>query len=387
MPDSLAGRSYADLHRTSGKRRIVEVLAEGIEAAGGRVLNVTGHTRAPVHLSAMTADLRTISAMIYPFTGTSGGRGNPDERRFQLRLGGEDRWGSQGVGWDPSRAEPSIILGVHLEFKTPVLVGVDPVLYDPLPSGDSIWQPTETLERAAVTGWEVWESQTRSGARRVARTDHGTETMVAFTPENLPRYIRLETEAQALRHDYVLRRALATRLGEGAGDDPHRLEEMYGLKAQEILEVIERGKRLGVAVRGGVAEFHLDKHLAADAEVAHYDDIDEDDRPDFSARLIDGREGLLECKNVSPDPHADGYVRVEVQKTRGRIPGRLYTFDRFDVVAACMWAVTGRWEFKFAHASVLDPHRRYPDRLNPKQPVDDRWHDSLREAFDDARRA
>ena len=50
--------------------------------------------------------------------------------------------------------------------------------------------------------------------------------------------------------------------------------------------------------------------------------------------------------------------KVESQKTRDSGAGRKYTFDAFDVLAACMFPVTGRWTFQFKSSRDLAPWSR-----------------------------
>lgn len=137
-------------------------------------------------------------------------------------------------------------------------------------------------------------------------------------------------------------------------------------------------------MRGGVAEHHLGRHLREDAAVHSAILIDKDGRPDFETMLVDGRTILIECKNVSPRTYADGSMKVEVQKTRAskRDPAsRLYRPDQFDVVAACLYPVTGRWEFRFKRTELLLADLRYSERIAPIQRVEGSWSGALLSAL------
>lgn len=378
MDEDIAGRVYAPAHRTSRKRDLREFLASAIHASGGRLLSLSAASKAPLHLSALDASGRSFAAMIYPFrcsTTPVGGR-RPDERRFQIRYGGEAAWGTQRLGFDPARAEPSIMVGIDTLAK--VLLAVDPRLYDPLPSGISIEYPTSVLVEGAQSSWYVWERETREGRRRDQRWS-GLETIVAFTPDRLLDWIAFEAEAQALRLDHGLRYGLAVRASERRLG-PHDLETAFDVNAETILDIIAGATRLGVAVRGGVAEHHLEHWLASLHEVVRVDPIDEDGRPDFEVTLADGSRRLVECKVCSPRPYASGHPRVEVQKTRsskGDPASRFYRPEQFDVVAACTWPVTGRWEFRFAATASLARHNEFGDRLAPYHAVDETWSEAL----------
>jgi len=373
--EPIAGRVYADAHRQSGKRDVVDLLADAVWASGGRLLNITTHTRAPWHVAAVTPEGGRVAAMVYAFRCTTDpikGR-DPEERRFQLRYGGEDKWGAQEVGFDPSSAEPTVMLGVHTEARA--FIAVDPRLYDPLPSGISIEFKLHDLEETAASGWRVWEREARPGRRRDARHE-GVETLVAFTEDRCLDWLAFEAEAQALGLDHGLRYRAAQRAGRRPPSLRHELEEAFELSAAGILDVIADANRLGVAVRGGVAERHLERVLGQQDDVVGVTPIDEDGRPDFEVELVDGSTELVECKVSSPETYADGAPKVEVQKTRaskGDPASRFYQPSQFHVLAACVWPVTERWEFRFRRTEDMPRHRKHADRLAVMHRVDDRW--------------
>jgi hypothetical protein len=132
-----------------------------------------------------------------------------------------------------------------------------------------------------------------------------------------------------------------------------------------------------------VAEHHLAQYLRRDRHVASAQLIDRDGEPDFDVTMTDGRRVLVECKNVSPNTYADGTPKVEVQKTRSQRDdpaGRLYRPEQFDVVAACLYAVTGVWEFRFKATAHMARHRSHHDRLAALHGVDDTWASALKDA-------
>jgi hypothetical protein len=119
--------------------------------------------------------------------------------------------------------------------------------------------------------------------------------------------------------------------------------------------------------------------------VRHVEQLDQDAQPDFLVTLDGGREVTIECKNVSPIRRANGDIKVEVQKTRSSRDdpaGRFYRRDQFDLVAASLWPVAGRWEFRFKATEALDAHPRFPDRVAPIQIVDDdTWSETVADAL------
>src|SRR5205085_2618649 len=111
----------------------------------------------------------------------------------------------------------------------------------------------------------------------------------------------------------------------------HELERAFDVTSRELLEIIATRRRLAVAVRGGVAEHHLQTRLDRDRNVVKADLIEKDGEPDFKVQLKSRtRPVFVECKNVSPKKRADGSYKVEVQKTRaskGDPASRLYRVD------------------------------------------------------------
>jgi hypothetical protein len=200
--------------------------------------------------------------------------------------------------------------------------------------------------------------------------------MVGFRPERLLDYVRFEALATNLGLETGLRLRLADESANGAVER-HDLEGLFGVDAATILDIIESNFRLGVAVRGSVAEHHLARALRDEPSVTDVQPIDKDGQPDFRVLLDDGREITIECKNALRETYKSGEAKVEVQKTRDSAAGRKYTFDSFDVIAACMFSVTGQWTFKFKRSADLTPWSTDPTRIAAIQRIDVTWTESL----------
>ena len=222
--------------------------------------------------------------------------------------------------------------------------------------------PRSTLPRAA--GWHVWERDNISGQRRQAlRAALGVETLLAVAPNRFLDLVRFERNAQALRLDPALRFRAAEEAAAGEGASGiHALEREFALPSEEILDIIRERPRLGMAVRGGVAERHLHKVLEGDPDVAGIGLGQAEGPPDFFVRLTSRRRRVsVECKNASPKTYADGTPKVETQKTRaskGDPKSRLYDPIQFEVVAACMYGPLGRWEFRYKRSTGSSATRR-----------------------------
>lgn len=333
----------------------------------------------------MDSDER-LGLLIYPFRVTHQRIKNrpADEVRGQLRYGAEESWlRDHPVGRDIAGVDVTMILGIDIEDG--VIIGLDANLWDPLPMGISFYAKEAELADAKHFGWHVWEKVNRSGSRRPeSRSPTNLETVVAFTPDRLIDYARFERRATSLNLDPPLRYSTALAMAhDPVGASPakrHVLEDQFALSSAQILDIIRGRHRLAVAVRGGVAEHHLEQLLRSDPDVAEVVRLDVDAMHDFNVLLKDGRHLRVECKNASPRPFADGSFKVEVQKTRaskGDPASRFYAASSFDVVAACLFSATGNWEFRYGHTSGLQRHRDYADRLAPIQRIGGDWPDRL----------
>jgi hypothetical protein len=384
MTDELiAGRAYARVYRTSGKQDVHDWLLAAVGKAGGSVLYSTGATRSPTFLGVEAGEER-IGVLAYVFRVTQVLTENrpADEARLQVRYGSETTWHTQNhpLGRDVAGVDVTIAIGIDLEHE--VIVGLDPLLYDPLPMGISVELKDEHVAAVRRDSWAVWERKKQKGSVRERRAAEGLETVIGFTPERLIDYVRFERQADALALEPPLRfsaaQAAADRTSQQEGAR-HMLERQFDLTSSEILDIIERRGRLSMAVRGGVAEHHLERSLQAEVLVTEVDPVDRDGG-DFDVRLTDGRQLSVECKNASPNRYSNGDFRVEVQKTRaskGDPESRYYRRDQFDVVAACLFSPTGAWGFRYQLAERLAPHKDFATRLAALQRVDDSWAPSL----------
>lgn len=386
----LGGRAYARPYRVSGRADLLEMLCQGIEASGGRVLYTSEHTRAPVILGVEDADQSRLALLCYLFRATGRQiRHRPqDEHRLQLRLGGERGWdGEHPLAFDPAGADVTLVLGLNPEEG--YIIGLDPLIYSPMPLGISVAFKEREVERIKEEGWHVWVKDNRAGSRRVGkRASDGLETLVGLRPERLLDYARFERDATALGLDPILRLQAAQRAAvkaSSAAASRHQLEEALGLDAAEILDLIEGRNRLLVAVRGGVAERHLLKALQRDPEVLHAEEVDGDQPPDVEATMaVDCKPVRVECKNGKEDYYANGDGHVELQKTRGSKDApetRLYLPEQFDVLAVALWPKEGPPRFVYRCVEDLPRHAQHSDRLAVHLHIDDSWATSLAEAL------
>lgn len=326
MTDELGGRAYAEVYSVTGRSDIHAFLVDAVERSGGLVLYASSPKRAPVYLGVQLPSGERLGLLLYPFRMTNRIITNrpQDEIRGQIRYGGEDTWNREHrLGRDVAGVDITLILGVDLDDG--VVFGLDPQLYEILPMGISLYVKTAQIDKIRESSWHVWEKENRPGSKREApRSPTHLETWVGFTPDRLLDFARFERQASGLALDPALRFSAAASAGTtpvSTPSAPHALEEQFGLDSRQIIDVIAKRNRLSVAVRGGVAEYHLEAHLTASPEVRAVVPLDVDAMHDFDVTLASGRTLRVECKKRQP--HS---VRERRRQGRGaedpRVPER-----------------------------------------------------------------
>jgi hypothetical protein len=382
----LAGRLYIPKLYSIGADRepVVAFLERSVEASGGRVVysSFRHHRVAPIYIGAEDDAGRRYGMLIYAFTTTRREtRHRPaDERRTQIRLGDpvRERDEINLIARDVAGVDVTLVLAVDAEEE--FIVGLDPLVYEDLPMGISVYYQDHHVDAASEFEWAVWERRKAGGTRRPSWA--GLETLVGFRAPRLLDYVRFEASASALGLNPALRYSLANQFALPDPNKPHRLEQIFDIDAATILDIVENNFRLGIALRGGVAEHHLEVLLNSNPAVVSAHAIDEDGPPDFEVELSTGNILRIECKTASPNQYKNGDFKVEVQKTRDSGAGRKYTFDQFDVVAACLFPATGIWEFRFQCVDDLIEWNEDADRIQPIQRINESWAESFEDLID-----
>lgn len=118
--------------------------------------------------------------------------------------------------------------------------------------------------------------------------------------------------------------------------------------------------------------------------VSHCERLDEEGGPDIRLRYRQGPVLTVECKNVARERDRNGNPRLDFQRTRaakGNPCSRYYEPTEFDVVAACLHAVSSEWDFRFALPGDLSPHNICVGRIASNVRIDDRWREDAGMAF------
>jgi hypothetical protein len=369
------------------KRPLLAMVSEGLRAGGATILKEPDPSVAPFEYEILTPKDERLRLAAYLFRANKyGQRKRPEnEHRFQIKYGSDfDVYHFLALPDPRDRSTVTLFLGVHLEEG--ILVGCDPAMHNPTWFSKSVEFKDEQVELAQKRGWYAWERDRRDRGRRkepLPLLDYRIETVVAFTPKSLLRYIDLERVATGL--DPGERLLLAQT---PPGKRRHALEIELGLTHGEILDMIERAFRLKVAARGAAAQLHLGKKLEKIPGLTVVP-IDEDARPDFEVRYRSRRRPLtIECKNVLRSHRFQGLPIVEYQKTRASkgdpLCGRYYTFRHCDILAACLHPITEQWDYEYCPSRELPPHARCPGKVHPRVPVGgEDWTRSIERLIDE----
>jgi hypothetical protein len=172
----------------------------------------------------------------------------------------------------------------------------------------------------------------------------------------------------------------------------HPLENDLNADAADILSAIQKGFRAIIDVKGKLAEYFLDQELAQlkrEGFISGYHWADKDGEPDFVVEHK-GYRLKIECKNIRSKElfRTPPSYKVELQKTRNSKDGtntRGYKRSEFDILAACLFNHTKRWEYRFVCTSRLEVRPKEKAFLKIMQPVPFTstvpWHSTLEGAI------
>jgi hypothetical protein len=175
--------------------------------------------------------------------------------------------------------------------------------------------------------------------------------------------------------------------------EPHELEKLFCLSAGEILDVVLSNNRTLMNLKGAIAQEHLRRHLkqlARQHKIDSFHPINREGEPDFKV-FYRNREFAVECKNVQKTLRKSKGITIDFMRTRNPIGKpwlRYYSPNEFDVLAACTFNQTGKWEFRFIPTRFLRRHPEFSNRLDNKVSLDPSqdyfryWTDDLGKALE-----
>ncbi|WP_426734956.1 hypothetical protein [Myxococcus faecalis] len=366
------------------KEPLLKFILDALESEGCRILRYSSPSQAPFRITFEMPTGERMGVIAYAFFANSKPTKNrpTDEHRFQVKYG-QKEGGLHEIWQDPYQLYTTLFLGVDRERG--IFVGADPVLHDPTKFFISIEFKRHHVESILQTGWHTWERDHRAG------DDNPIEVLVGGTAKNFLRYVRFEREAlgedqghrQLLAEKATLGGSLLVRPGANrvASIMPprerlHAMALEFELDEEEVLNLIANQPRLKMAVRGWVAEEHLVRRLRQVPGVADCEHVNAEGQPDVRLRFEGSRILTVECKNVLRQTAAGNVPRLDFQRTRASIGNpcsRYYSAQDFDVIAACLHAVTESWEFRYIRPGHLAPHIKCTGKLANNVRIDDRW--------------
>lgn len=379
FPESSSGVASALQWKTYGvsrleKQALLNFILGGLTMRGCRIVSASDPRRAPFYIVLETPAGERHAVLAYAFrAGAKLTKKRPtNEHRFQIKYGGKLK-GILEVAIDPTAVVTTIFLGIDLERQ--VFVAADPLMNAPSPMSSSVEFKAHHVAEIVDQGWHAWERERRgpkTRSRPTAEIDEDTriQILVGGTQDRV--YDLIVLERLALGLDPGERHLIADRLAEHPSRQhvasvSHKLLEELQLEPEALFDLIEGAARLKMAVRGWVAEQHLETALTAVPGVSDCRRINAEGQPDISLRWKGSPPILIECKNVLRKRDAAGYARVDFQKTRASISdpcSRYYSPADFTLLAACLHAVSEEWEFSYALTTELPPHAKCDGKIS-----------------------
>lgn len=371
---------------------LVRWMVEALELAGCRILHHSEANRAPFRITFETQMGERLGIVAYAFLANSELTKNrpKDEHRFQVKYGSKD--GRLHELWqDPFELYTTLFFGIDLEGD--FFIGADPVLHSPTRFFISIEFKERNVQEILEKGWTSWERSKQS-----RRIDEPIEVLLGGRKEHFLRFIRFERAAIGLDpgHRQLLAEKVAEQptllkprlLAEASrkleAAVPHAVASEFQLSHEEILDLIQSAPRLKMAVRGWVAEAHLERQLLTIPGVEDCVRLEEEGGADIRLRYLGSRPLQIECKNILRQTLADGTMRLDFQRTRSSKEdpcSRFYAPTDFDLVAACLHSCTETWAFRYSLTGRLKPHKKCPGKLSNLVRLDDGWIDDAAAAL------
>jgi len=371
------------------RQPLIEFMTVALAKAGCKVISASSPDRAPFVIVFDTPTGERMGIVAYAFLATRTVTPNrpEDERSFQIKYGSKGDYynnNSHELWQDRFGMFTTLLIGIDPERG--YCVAADPVVHSPTKFFIRMEFKDEHAESILRHGWFAWERVKLRAPADALRI----ETLVGVTQDRFLDLVRFERAVRGL--DPGNRLIVAEAPAQPAIvdqtfdlppiDEPkvlaeaHPIAAQFGLSSDEILDLIGGSRRLKMAVRGWVAEKHLHSVLSTVPGVTQCDRLDEEGGPDLRVSFRHGPPLTIECKNVSRDKDRHGNPKIDFQRTRaakGNPCSRYYEANSFDIVAACLHAVTGTWNFRYVLPTSLPIHTKCPGRISSNIRVDKDW--------------
>lgn len=371
--------------QAAARRPLVDFMIGSLKRAGCRIIHEPNPNTAPFVITFETQAGERMGIVAYAFLATRTPTTNRpvDERSFQIKYGPNDN-ALHELWQDPLGLYTTLLIGIDPDEG--FFVAADPEVHNPTRFFIRLEFKDHHADAIKDNGWHVWERQSR-GPRHILLNERlfGHETLVGGKNDRFLDLIKFERLAAGLppgdRH--LLAEQFASAVS--AVGPTHPLVTEFELDSDQILELIAGARRLKMAVRGWVAEEKLRETLAGIAGVTHCERLDEEGGADLAVRWQNGPRLTVECKNVLRKINAQGFARIDFQRTRASKNdpcSRYYAVSDFHLLAGCLHAVTENWEFRYIRPAELAPRDGCPGKLDNKVVVDGNWLTDAGAAFE-----
>lgn len=362
------------------RKPLVDFMLDALKASGCTILYASSPDVAPFVLTFETPGGERMGVVAYAFLATRTPTKNrpQDERSFQIKYGTKRESNEHSLWQDRLGLFTTLLIGIDPEEG--FFVAADPVLHSPTKFYIRLEFKDRHADEIKRSGWHAWERDRRAG------NTHPIEVLVGGTKDSLLDLIRFERAALGLapgdRHLLAERPNQFGALSSAASSESkeagllHPLAAELNLSPSEILDLIAAARRLKMAVRGWVAEKHLEAQLIEIPGVSDCRRSDQEGGPDIFLRYRSGLYLSIECKNALRKLAANGNARIDFQRTRASKSdpcSRYYSPKDFDIVAGCLHAVSEKWEFRYSLAGALPPHLKCQGRLSSNVQIGDSW--------------
>jgi restriction-modification system family protein len=367
----------------AARQPLLDFMLNALRAQGCRIIYCSGPETAPFVITFELRSGERMGIVAYAFLATRTVTKNrpKDERSFQVKYGSKAHYftkNSHRIWSDPLGLLTTLFLGISPEDD--FFVAADPSMHNPTKFFIRVEFKDRHAEEIDSRGWFAWERDRRN-------LDEPVEVLIGGKSRHFLDLIRFEHAAEGLdqgnRQLLADRRAFFTALpvkpqdGGGAVEKAiHPLAKELELSSEEILNVIASARMLKMAVRGWVAEEHLRATLANIPGVTDCERLDHVGSSDLRIRFRGGPPLTVECKNVLRMTDQVGRPRLDFQRTRAAKSdpcSRYYAPTDFDVIAACLHAVTERWEFRYVLPGRLPAHAKCPGKITSNIAVGEQW--------------
>ena len=143
---------------------------------------------------------------------------------------------------------------------------------------------------------------------------------------------------------------------------------------QQIVKFAKDDERFGVAFRGALSQIRHRLYLESRGYQIKVSQSDNRGEPDF---IINGKR--MEHKRARNETYSDGGLKAEFQKSRGKVPKRLYDNSFSDLVSVDVSDHTGvANDYRYARASQLRCHKDYPQKIASMQRIGESWTTDLK---------